>query len=60
MARWLVIAAVASLMSFGDAFAADLPANIQTPTTSGWFRVNPATGTLTPLEKIKPVKEIAG
>ena len=34
-----------------------LPANMETPTEPGWFRMDLASGKLVPLEKVKPVME---
>jgi len=59
MLRQSVFAALLAVSSTLCAQPRDitLPANMETPTESGWFRMDLASGKLTPLEKIKPVME---
>src|SRR6478736_201987 len=59
MLRQSVFAALLAVSSTLCAQPRDitLPANMETPTEPGWFRMDLASGKLTPLEKIKPVME---
>ena len=59
MLRQAILAALLAVSSTLRAQQGDiaLPANMETPTEPGWFRMDLASGKVIPLEKVKPVME---